>query len=396
MDDANLHRTLDEFLKPGARVRVREALPILAAALESSSRESCSLASHHTFLLGRKVSAEDVAWLEEQACQAEFAFAARALLLASYVSASRVAANDPRRLELTLWIIKHHCDHPLAGQPIAVWGRRGTDESYMRFRQAWLDAVATHNQHPVVHRNAGQALQLNDPDVARELLCKSIELDPNDADAHRFLAHLYRRMGSRERGVEHDAYAQLSLEAFRQHFALEEQSCLDAELHRAAGAEDRSEFNPDVARALMRMNSLPELARAALEANDFESARAYASEALAIAEGTVIPPFFRHDGQAIHHGNLILGRIALQNGDLAEAKLRLLAAGRSKGSPPLCSFGPNMRLADDLLKLGEHQVVLEYFELCRKFWKRHDDILDAWVRDVQAGKRPTFGANLVY
>jgi hypothetical protein len=55
-----------------------------------------------------------------------------------------------------------------------------------------------------------------------------------------------------------------------------------------------------------------------------------------------------------------------------------------------------MRLAKDLLEKGERDVVLEYFALCRRFWKSGADDLDTWTADVQAGRLPAFGANLVY
>jgi hypothetical protein len=60
------------------------------------------------------------------------------------------------------------------------------------------------------------------------------------------------------------------------------------------------------------------------------------------------------------------------------------------------SFGPNMSLAKDLLQKGERDVVLEHFELCRKFWKMDRGRVDQWSQDVNAGKIPDFGANLVY
>jgi hypothetical protein len=47
-----------------------------------------------------------------------------------------------------------------------------------------------------------------------------------------------------------------------------------------------------------------------------------------------------------------------------------------------------------LLAQGEKQVVLEYFELCRKFWKNPK--LDKWVEAVNDGETPDFGANLSY
>lgn len=108
---------------------------------------------------------------------------------------------------------------------------------------------------------------------------------------------------------------------------------------------------------------------------------------------------FPHDwnyGNAVHHGHLVLGRVALAAGDLATAKVELLEAGRTPGSPQLNSFGPNLRLASDLLALGEREVVLQYLELCRAFWKLGGDIMDVWQAEIEADRRPHFGPNLVY
>jgi len=101
-------------------------------------------------------------------------------------------------------------------------------------------------------------------------------------------------------------------------------------------------------------------------------------------------------GNAIHHGNLILGRLALRRGELDKAKQHLLAAGRTPGSPQLDSFGPNMTLALELIEKGERQAVLEYFELCARFWKLDRGQLKAWAATVKGGGTPDFGANLNY
>ena len=74
-------------------------------------------------------------------------------------------------------------------------------------------------------------------------------------------------------------------------------------------------------------------------------------------------------GNAVQDFNIVQGRLALKAGDVEAAKKRLLAAGHSPGSPQMNSFGPNMTLARDLLAKGEKAVVLEYFDLCKKFWK---------------------------
>ncbi len=134
-------------------------------------------------------------------------------------------------------------------------------------------------------------------------------------------------------------------------------------------------------------------AKESFEVGKIEDARKYATNLLTLA------PKYRGDwnyGNAIQDGNLVLGRIALKEGRTEEAKQYLIEAGKSPGSPQMNSFGPNMSLAKDLLEKGEQDVVLQYFDLCRKFWEMGHDDLDQWSKDVKAGKVPDFGANLVY
>lgn len=101
-------------------------------------------------------------------------------------------------------------------------------------------------------------------------------------------------------------------------------------------------------------------------------------------------------GNALHKGNLILGRVALRRGEMGEAKRRLLAAGRTPGSPQLDSFGPNMTLAEELLQRGEKEVVLEYFDLCAQFWKMDNGLLSAWRMMIRNDRAPNFGAHLLH
>jgi len=103
-------------------------------------------------------------------------------------------------------------------------------------------------------------------------------------------------------------------------------------------------------------------------------------------------------GNRIHHGNLVLGRIALREDNIDEATTRLIEAGKTPGSPTLDSFGPNMALAKELLEKGERASVLEYFRLCSKFWasEQAKDQLDKWTVLVNGGRVPDFGANLDY
>ncbi len=99
-------------------------------------------------------------------------------------------------------------------------------------------------------------------------------------------------------------------------------------------------------------------------------------------------------GNSTHNANAVLGLVALQQRDLAEAERRLLAAGRTEGSPQLASFGPNMRLAKRLLELGRVESVKEYLLACREFWADGSEWLDAWCSKIDSGEVPHFPMHL--
>jgi len=139
--------------------------------------------------------------------------------------------------------------------------------------------------------------------------------------------------------------------------------------------------------------ALDSAAKESFNTGKIQDAENYANEVLKMA------PNFQGNwnyGNAIQDGNLVLGRIAAKNGQIEDAKKYLIEAGKSSGSPQMNSFGPNMSLAKDLLEKGERETVLQYFDLCRKFWKMDYGKLDEWSKEVRAGQIPDFGANLVY
>ena len=145
--------------------------------------------------------------------------------------------------------------------------------------------------------------------------------------------------------------------------------------------------------APQRYHVLPRLAKTAWAAGAIEKARNYAQELLGNAEQ------YRSDaryGNAIHDGNMVLGLLALDRADSGQAGRLLVQSGKTPGSPELNSFGPNMTLANALLQKGEKDVVLEYFALCRNFWKMGSAKLDEWSATVRGGGIPSFRGNLLY
>ncbi len=142
-----------------------------------------------------------------------------------------------------------------------------------------------------------------------------------------------------------------------------------------------------------RFYALNKAARNAWQKGDTAKARALATELAELA------PKHKNNwnyGNAVQDANQVLGLIALDAGNVAEAKQRLLASADSQGSPQMNSFGPNMQLAKALLEQGERDVVLEYFSRCGAFWEMGKSQLAAWTAAVQHGQIPAFGANLNY
>jgi len=166
-----------------------------------------------------------------------------------------------------------------------------------------------------------------------------------------------------------------------------------------------------------RFLKLTDLASQSYKNGDPVGAAAQANELLAMASD------FRADwnyGNAVHTGHLVLGRIAVDGGKIAEAKRQLLESvaeanmpygyeqppeqpweqrpkpGKWKASPQMDTFGPDMTLANELLKKGETETVLKYFELCAKFWTMENGNLAKWKKQIADGETPDFGGNMRY
>lgn len=136
-----------------------------------------------------------------------------------------------------------------------------------------------------------------------------------------------------------------------------------------------------------------EIATLAFTAGDLTKAAFYANDLLIQAESMKENWDY---GNAVHAANLVLGRVALASGNVDDAKTYLLAAGRTPGSPQLDSFGPDMLFAQELLAKGEKNAVIQYLDMCSKFWKMGDDDLAKWKTEIETDKMPNFGPNTRY
>jgi len=295
--------------------------------------------------------------------------------LIRYYFRKSLSSQDPKieeqRDEHIFWLIEPHPETELAGSPeadIQPIGFAGSAERYRHGKQLWLEQTVKHSDNAQVLRSAAQFIFLFDREMGRELLEKALTIEPGDQQASSMLAQPY--MQERDTAESPETKAALA--------------------EKAVTVRERALNNAD---EVERFYALADLATGELEAGSVARAEQYAQELLRLA------PQFRQDwnyGNAVHKGNIVLGRLALRDGDIPGAKEHLLADGRTPGSPQLNSFGPNMMLAKELLEKGERDVVLAYLDLCGQFWKSGDSRLQNWKAIVKGGCTPDFGTNLIY
>jgi hypothetical protein len=287
------------------------------------------------------------------------------------VVTSRSSELEQKREQHIFWLIEHHPDSQFAGSPEALiqpLGFSGGTEEYEKGKQLWLKQIESHPDNLRILLNGARFVSLWDRKLGRGWFEKALMMEPGNYEAASMLAQSY--MQERLLAASDEEKTALAKKAL---------SVREVALGSAAGED--------------RFNELTDIATEALEAGEVDKAEQYASELLQSAEE------FKNSwnyGNALHKGNIVLGRVALLHGDLPNAKDHLLAAGAIPGSPQLDSFGPNMTLAKELLEKGERDTVVAYLQACGKFWKMGAGRLQGWIGTIKSGGIPDFGENLVY
>ncbi len=256
---------------------------------------------------------------------------------------------------MTIWLIDNMPDCGV----IENWGctDRVIDQAaYEELKRHWLTQIEANNNNLRVIGCAAAYFGHEDKDLAETLYQHAIALEPTTSDWSRDLALLLGRRGP-ERALD-------ALNAMREALRKEPEQNLQYYM-------------------------LDDLAELAFNAGNLEEASEAALKSLSLAF-----TFGKdwNDGNAIHNANSILGRIALKKGDIAAAKKYLALAGETTGSPQLNSFGPEMKLAEELFAVGETESVVAYLEACKKFWSSGCErgSLERGIAQIRSGEIPNF------
>jgi hypothetical protein len=312
---------------------------------------------------GRTLTAEEVESLEKQIEKNPHDITSRTKLLGYYFRKQfqDQSAREAKRKHV-LWLILNSPESKVLSSPYGQLDAILDKEAYSQGKKAWINQLKRRPADLKLLEHSANFFLLHDRELAKESLQTARSLDMDNPKWPKKLGHLY------------------SLNMIRK--------SLKVKTNAAGKALEQFEIAYKLSTDRGRNALLQSLAKVALAANKPQKAKEYAEKMLSQKSSSW------NYGNNVHHGNIILGRIALTSDDLEEAKKHLIKAGKTPGSPQLNSFGPSMSLAKELLQKGEKDVVLEYFELCSKFWEMGKDRLHKWSVLVKDGKIPDFGPNL--
>ena len=309
---------------------------------------------------GWDLTATEAAALERRLAANPEDLNARAQLLGYYFRHHR---TDPsRKAGHVVWFIRNAPEAEVLEGPEGQIMPVLDPEGFAEAKEAWLKQIEREPRNVTFLRHAAAFFTLSDETLSAGLLRRAEDVEPTNGEWARELGQIHWREARRFPEGWDTALAERALADFERAYEL-------------SGASGRGSL-------------LADLGMAAFVAGDMDKARIYAETMLAD-----IPDDWNR-GNRVHYGNLVLGRVALADGDLRGAGQYLLAAGRTPGSPQLNSFGPDMALARDLLERGETQTVLRYLELCLDFWEMGQDRLKNWVALIEGGRTPDFSRHL--
>jgi predicted Ser/Thr protein kinase len=281
------------------------------------------------------------------------------LRLIGYGQAHAVAGHElnqavrEKLASQALWFVGHHPDHPALRLFLHIGPGEG--DVFHEAQVLWRRQVDTYPLSASVAGNAAGFYRSFDSTEAVALYERARSLRPDEeewladlADVHLNRARIDSPSAPKEAAIALDEYRDL--------------------LGRPTLTFRR------------RASTLALAAKAAMIAGESTAADDFAREC--IASGS---------GDDIHDGHIVLGKLALKGGDLALAGAELVLACKVTPTPALMSFGPDMTLANMLLRRGNREAVLAYLEACVPVWKSGNQQLTEWAAVVRRGGLPDFG-----
>jgi tetratricopeptide (TPR) repeat protein len=311
---------------------------------------------------------------------------------------------------LVLGIIEHHPRSNLAGDVglglIKRYNTSAAPDTWEKGAEMWRSLADDYPDDPQILGNAGSyftsdLLRTAKLEEGLDLLERASVLDPYNP---RWEAKIVEVQPIVQRYAEANQQAQQDprkpepvasslppeelTETYLEHMQKTDYSSKEEAGKALQNLEEAYRLTEESKRPTLRVNGIhimERMARAAFDAGEMEKAKSCATTLLESLDRDIEGWNY---GNVIHDMNIILGRVALREGDIEAAKHHLVEAGRTPGSPQLESHGPELKLAQELLDQGERETVLQYLALCSMFWREDDGRLNRWTKALREGNTP--------
>ena len=290
------------------------------------------------------------------------------LQLLGYYSSRSISKKDLRKphQQLAVWFIRNYPSSAAAGDHASQIMGSMNPIGYVRAREVWLEQTNAYEGDVAILMNAADFFLQDDREEAEKLLKKAQALDPDNTDVTSKLAQVYQLSGMVS-GILGNSSSK--------------------------SREQNEKAMTQYERALKQTKAEPLTSQLVINVakTAFKLGQSYKTKKFADR----LLKNHSNDGDAVHAGNTLLGLVALKAGEIDAANKYLIESGKTKGSPVLGSFGPSMALANALLEKGQKESVLEYLELCKKFWNPpFANKLEQWKAAIDSGVTPDFGVNV--
>lgn len=286
------------------------------------------------------------------------------------------------RLGHRLWFVQNRPEM----EEMAIYGFKTPVDSPAEFetlRSEWLKQVQTNNTNPRIRLNAVNFLRSIDPQTSEKLLAEGREIDRENFEFPLILSEM--AAAEIEKPAQSEEARAKRAELLGKAFENGETALVLLKKERSSERDSK------------RGKLLQSLAKIAFELKKYDRAKAFSTELiLDFGQDSKAGDF----EEATHIGNIVLGQIALQEGETAKAKEYLLIAIRA----PLRKEGNHLTeidtaLARELFAKDEKETVLEYLKLCenlsnlKKYTTLYADEIKAlklWQEQIRQGKTPSF------
>lgn len=303
-------------------------------------------------LHGSGISKKEAQELEARLKTDSQDLAARAALLGYYSNCNaRTKAAKRRQIEHILWTIEHAPECDLGKTPTLHISKKENPEAFEKAKKLILLQCKRFANKPEVLADLGCMLRHEDMETAEIVLRQAYSVSKKRARIAFWLSQILFRFGK--------------------------------EQNDSAKMEEAVNFMQEVVNTennAKRFDSRFWLAKMAFDSGQIALAKSVSQD--------ILKNNSENNG-CVHVAHIVLGQIALHSGDTPLAIEHLLQAGRVCSSPRLVSYGPLMKLAQDLLASGYEEPVVQYLEDCKNFWEMGSTRLPKWIGEIKRGETPT-------